>query len=734
SATIPFLRKMYGKDIPLLCLAYIIGLLIAAGIEQYWLTLLIFGLILGGMTWKFLLPQQQGNFHTSFLIIVITLIGFVSFYLRFPTITANDVSQIIPPDTNGIQTTVVGRILNSPTLNREGRLRFWLSVEEVENQSEVNGKLYVTLPEEFEKKLTPDSVLEISGYLYQPQIPNNPRQFNFQEYLNRNGAFAGISGKKVTVIEENTWGLWWLRERIIKVHFDGLGNPKGTLLSAMVLGRRVVSLPSDLQEQFLKAGLAHILAASGFHVSLLLGAVLAVTQRFSGLIRFGVGITVLIFYIGVTGLQPSILRASLMGVAVLLGLLTERKVNSQRSLLVIATILLLINPLWIIDLGFQFSFLATFGLIITTPFILRNLEFIPPTIASMIAVPIAVFPWIFPLQLFYFGTVATYSIILNIFLMPFVVLIIFGGMLSAGMGLIFFQLGSTIALFLSPFIQLLITVVRLFNQLPGFYLLFGQIALWQVLATYALMIFIWRSARGQQYWKFLTLGAIALLIFPITYQQLTQRQITVFATPPPATMLIQNRGDITLINCGNQDTIDYTISPFLEAEGIQNINHAIALHPNNQWQLLKDNFNVKTLWLKPQLQDSLKHLSNIKIQAISTGNNIINQTGLQIKRTEENLITITFGNEKWLILNHPKQTLPRLNPELANTDIILWEGTEINQTWLEQLIPKSAIAITNQSTEELEIKMNQRNINFYSTAKNGAIQWTPQQGLNAIFD
>lgn len=725
---------MYGKEVSLFCLAYIVGLLIASGIEQYWLTILVFGLILGGIAWKFLLPQQQWNFRTSFLIILITLIGFVSFYLRFPTITANDVSQIIPPDTNGIKTTVVGKILNSPTLNREGRLRFWLSVQEVENQSDVNGKLYVTLPEEFETKLTPDSVLEISGYLYQPKTPNNPGQFNFKNYLQRHRAFAGISGEKVTVIEKNTWGLWWLRERIIKVHFDGLGSPKGTLVSAMVLGRRVVSLPSDLQEQFLKAGLAHILAASGFHVSLLLGVVLAVTQRFQGLIRFAVGMIILILYVGLTGLQPSILRASLMGVAILLGLLTERKVNSQRSLLIIATILLLINPLWIIDLGFQFSFLATFGLIITTPFILSKLEFIPPTIASVIAVPVAIFPWIFPLQLFHFGTMATYSIILNILLMPFVVLVIFGGMLSAGIGLIFVPLGSTIALFLSPFVQVLITVVRLFNHLPGFYLLFGQIALWQVLATYTLMVFIWNSESSQRYWKFLTLGAIALLICPITYQQLTQRQITVFATPPPATILIQNRGDIMLINCGNQDTIRYTISPFLEAEGIQTINHAIALHPNNQWQFLKDNFNFNNLWVKPQLKDSMNNFSNIKTQAISTGNNIINQTGLQIKQTEENLIKITLGNEKWLILNHPKQMIPNLNPELANTDILLWEGTEINQSWLNQLTPESAIAITNQSTEELERKMNQSNIKFYSTAKNGAIQWTPQQGLNALFD
>ncbi|QDZ40220.1 DUF4131 domain-containing protein [Euhalothece natronophila Z-M001] len=726
---------MYGKEVSLFCLAYIAGLLIAAGIEQYWLTILIFGGILGGISWKFLLPDYQWKFRSrsTFLIIIIALIGVISFNFRFPTATTHDVSHIIPSDANGIQITVVGKVLNSPTLNREERLRFWLSVQDAEKQSHVTGKLYVTLPRELENTLTPGSVVEIRGYVYQPKSPNNPGQFNFKDYLQRHGAFAGISGQQVTVIEENNWGLWWLRERIIKVHFEGLGSPQGTLVSAMVLGRRVVSLPFDLQEQFLRAGLAHILAASGFHVSLLLGVVLAVTQRFQKLTRFGVGILILILYIGLTGLQPSILRASLMGVAVLLGILTERKVNSLRSLLVIATILLLINPLWVIDLGFQFSFLATLGLIITTPIIIRQLEFIPPTIASLIAVPVAVFPWIFPLQLFHFGTVATYSIILNILLMPFVVFIIFGGMLSAGVGLIFVPLGSTIALFLSPFVQLLIAVVKLVNQLPGFYLLFGQIALWQVLATYTLMIFIWKSALVQQYWKYATFGAIALLIVPITYQQLTQRQITVFATPPPATILIQNRGNITLINCGNDNTISYVLSPFLEAEGIQRINHAIALHSNNQWRNLHDQFNVQHLWFKPQLENTVENLSNVNTQAISTGNTIINETGLQIKRTEENLITITMGNQQWLILSHPTQNLPSLNPE-TNADILLWEGTEINQNWLNQLTPESAITITNQSTEELERNMNQTNINFYSTSKNGAIQWTPKQGLNSLFN
>jgi len=95
-----------------------------------------------------------------------------------------------------------------------------------------------------------------------------------------------------------------------------------------------------------------------------------------------------------------------MGIAALLGSAKERKVDSIKSLL--------INPVWIIDVGFQYSFLATLGLIVTLPILLKKWDSLPPTVASVITVPIAVLPWIFPLQLFHFGTVATYGIIIAI--------------------------------------------------------------------------------------------------------------------------------------------------------------------------------------------------------------------------------------------------------------------------------------------------------------------------------
>jgi len=730
---------MYPKEVPLFCLAYILGLLIASGIEEYWLTITITVLIAGAVLVR-LAPYYNWwglRWQTGSGLFLVALIAFFSFYLRFPSPARNDVSTVIPPEKNGVRTTVVGQVLNSPTLNRSGKLRFWLLAETVgeeTDQAQVTGKLYTTIPTD--KGVYPNSKIKVTGYLYQPQAPKNPGQFDFGKYLNRNGAFVGISGRELTVLQEGGWGFWRLRDRVINVHQEALGSPRGELLSSMVLGRKAVNLPYEIQDQFLKAGLAHILAASGFHVSLLLGFIVVITQRLKVSMRFAIGVLILFLYVGLTGLQPSILRASLMGVAGLLGLLTERKVNSTRSLLIIATILLLTNPLWIIDLGFQFSFLATLGLIVTVPALSNRLDFIPPTIASLIAVPIAVFPWVFPLQLFHFGTVATYSIVLNVLITPLAVPIILGGIISGFIGLLMPDLGSMIALLLAYPTQFLIFIVSAFNQLPGSYLLFGKIALWQLILVSGIIIYLWRSPPEKRYTWLGTVGAIALIIIPIADEPLTLRQVTVFATQQPI-IFVQNYGKTTLINCGDEDTIRYTILPFLQQEGIQKVDSAIALTRGNDWFNLAEKISLDRFFYSPILEEELSNNQTLPViskQKISLNSPLIQHRGFSLNQINPAFLKITLGKKQFGMLGYATQIVPNLVSDLRGIDVLLWEGEELASDWLEQLKPKSAIAVTNKKYQELTQQVNAQNIKFYHTGEHGAIQWTPRNGLRTMLN
>ncbi|MFM7370099.1 MAG: ComEC/Rec2 family competence protein, partial [Sphaerospermopsis kisseleviana] len=203
-----------------------------------------------------------------------------------------------------------------------------------------------------------------------------------------------------------------------------------------------------IRDLFVNVGLAHALAASGFQTSLILGIILQLTSKANKGIQFFCGSLGLLTFLCLAGFQASIIRAVIMGFAALIGLVLERKVQQLGSLLLAATLLLLFNPVWIGDLGFQLSFLATLGLIVTATPITKRFDWLPSAIASLISVPIAATIWTLPLLLHIFSVVAVYSVPLNIITTPLISVISIGGMISGLVSLIVPDLGSTLASFL----------------------------------------------------------------------------------------------------------------------------------------------------------------------------------------------------------------------------------------------------------------------------------------------
>jgi len=118
-------------------------------------------------------------------------------------------------------------------------------------------------------------------------------------------------------------------------------------------------------------------------------------------------------------------------------------------------------------------------------------------------------------------------------------------------------------------------------------------------------------------------------------------------------------------------------------------------------------------------------------QRISTDLTLVQNQGLTVKQSHPLLLTISLSNQKWGILNHPTQILPSVPSELREIDILLWSGKDVSRRWFEQFNLESAIAVTNQISDDVKQDINQPNVDFYVTGKNGAIQWTPQRGLEA---
>ena len=642
---------------------------------------------------------------------LIAIFAVVYLEIRTPYPSANDISHLLKNNVvNSIK--ITGNIISEIRLNRRENLQFWLEVKEFSLKDlptkKSTGKLYVTLPNLAENQVYPGQEITVKGLLYRPRRANNPSAFDFASYLARQGAFAGLKGEIIIDKKSPTWGVWQIRQRIVEAQIQGIGQEKGTLLSSITLGRQAVNLPAKITDLFIKTGLAHILAASGFHVAILLGFVLTITRNLSPKQQFIIAITILIVYGTLTGLQPSVLRAILMGIGALIGLLYNRQVNSLGSLLLAATILLLWQPLWIWDLGFQLSFLATLGLIITVPLLKNKIDYFPNLIAEPIAISLAATLWTMPLLMFTFNSIALYSIPINIITTPLVTLISLGGVFTAFLGLIYPPLGSISASILYYPLELLLQITTFFSLLPFSTYSTGKLSLGVMLIIYICLTLICFNIWFRQRWHLIGLFILTLILIPIIYQHLTLTQVTVLATKSQPVIIIQNRGNTLLINGEEPATARYTVLPFLRQEGINQIQGAITVNNSAQFSTISESIPIKkTLNLS---QSEKFNLGEITGQLL-----------------EKNLFKFQVKNQSWLWIVNPKIPV-NLSQEFSPL-VLLWQGSNLDKQWLESIRPQTAIAVTNNLSRNARNQLRKARIKTYWTGRDGAIQWTAKNGF-----
>ncbi|MGB3296690.1 MAG: ComEC/Rec2 family competence protein, partial [Phormidesmis sp.] len=461
--------------------AYVLGLL-ATGITEYKMigTVSVAGcaVLFLGVVAGLVLPRfwQTGPTMKQWWVAgLVGLLGASYCILSTPQPMGSDISKFASRQ----ERIVLGEVVQMAQTTRQGKGNFFFRAHSVrgaggksslEAPQAVSGKLYVTAALIPSKKLYPGQMVELKGKIEKIESSRETDKSSFGDYLAKQGCFAKFSTRWVEFLpnqEPPRWALWRWRQRIVSAQGRWLGEPAGDLLSAMTLGRKAVDLPYDVKDNFIQAGLAHTLAASGFHVSLLLGLVLGLLKSRSPKTQAGIGLFALAMYVGLTGLQPSVVRAAVMGIGALAGLVMQQKVKPLGCLLMAVNLILLCNPQWIWDVGFQLSAVATLGLILAVPWLMKHLDWLPTNVATLLAVPMAAYFWTIPLQLHYFEVLPSYSILLNMMATPLVVLISMGGFISAIAATILPILGSAIAANLYYPIHLLIWLVERFNQLPG---------------------------------------------------------------------------------------------------------------------------------------------------------------------------------------------------------------------------------------------------------------------------
>ncbi len=794
---------MFQTAIIILSLAYIIGLLS---------TVVPWGgyimLTLGAGT-AIAIPYFWRGGPQRWVWFIAGIVGFLAtfyFHAQVPQAGLNDISKFVPTDAENIKEEVVtiwGEVISTPRVTRSQRAQFWLeatqlnpivspNIETAQNNHDplagdrgVTGKLYVTVPLLQATGLYPGETITVTGKLYQPKPPSNPGGFNFQAYLAKEGCFAGLVGRQVRIPaqEEPKWGWWMVRQKIIRSQVFGLGVPAGPLVSAMVIGNRAVDLPYDIQDDFKQIGLTHALAASGFQVSLILTLVLSLCKRFSEKIQFICGSTSLLVFLGLTGCQASIVRAAIMGFfGILIALLIKRKSKPLALLLLSATLMLLFNPNWIWDLGFQLSFLATLGLLVTEPSIAKKLDWLPPVIASSIAVSLAAFIWTIPLQIYTFGLISPYTLLVNVLVAPLISIISLGGFISAIAALIHSATGSGLAQLLYYPTQGLITIAHFFSKLPGNAVAVGTISTVQMVSLYGVigLFLLLGSQRSPEIgkkdhlkakvkskklreqliaklniivrsWWFATLIAVAIVIIPIWQSKVSLFKVTVLSASGDPVLVIQEREKVVLVNSGNENTARFTILPFFQKQGVNQIDWAIATDPKldikSGWLQILERMRVKNFHDNTSKKNSEPTKQIIingvqadqgSYQSLTVGQPIeMGSAKLELIKAQPTVVELQISGQTWLWLgDFPPDQQSRLvkTADLPHPDVLWWSGKRLREELLGLLQPKIAIAASSPIDPETKTLLQLKQIQLYSSSQDGAIQWTPGSGFETTLD
>lgn len=212
-----------------------------------------------------------------------------------------------------------------------------------------------------------------------------------------------------------------MRKRIRELHTAANGRRIGELLTSMVIGSRNVVLDEDVATDFRNLGLTHMLAASGFNLAIVVvfSYFLFHPLRQNRLLVSLGAFLVLLFYVGLTGICPSIQRAALMCTIILFSTCWNREVHPIAVLSFALAITLVLDPWAMYDIGLQLSYLATAGLLIGFDHIpvMKNVP-IPGwggILATMTAEASVV-----PLQIYYFWQMGLLALPANMMVSPLV--------------------------------------------------------------------------------------------------------------------------------------------------------------------------------------------------------------------------------------------------------------------------------------------------------------------------
>ena len=462
-------------------------------------------------------------------------------------------------EANNRSTLIIDEVLKSNSFYD----RYYAKVDIV-NSKKVQGKILLNvLKDSTAIRFSVDDKIVTTLRFDTIKNPLNPYQFNYRSYLAKQQVYHQSSVKyaECLLIKNDKQSLkgwaFHIRKQVnIALKRDGFKGDELAIINALLLGQRI-DISKDIMQNYQNAGAVHILAVSGLHVGIIL---LMLTFLLKPLEKLKHGIIIKLVFIIillwvfaiVAGLSASIVRAVTMFTAIAIAITLKQSKNIYNALIISIFFLLLINPYYLVDVGFQLSYLAVFFIVWTQPMLYRlwkpKLKIID-YFWQLLTVSFAAQFGVLPLSIFYFHQFPGLFFVANLIIIPFLGIILGLGILIIILSLVN-MLPDIIAKFYEKVISLLNLTVEWIGNQESF--LFQNISFTitsVILYFIAIILFFkWMEIKKIRYLK---LALVVVLIFQLNliiekYYSATNNEFIVFNKTRQTLLGIKKRGLLTL--------------------------------------------------------------------------------------------------------------------------------------------------------------------------------------------
>lgn len=260
--------------------------------------------------------------------------------------------------------------------------------------------------------------------------------------------------------------LYSLRNRFEETINSIFPEPEASFLAGLLLGIKR-NLPDWLMEDLQKTGTTHLIALSGFNITVIIEALRLIFSKKSAKMSFFVPLAAIAGFVVMTGSQSSAVRAGLMGAMMLLAYRIGRQSSASMAIVLAAAVMIAANPFILrFDLGFQLSFAAFIGIIYLAPVIKEILPFKNQSVKELLAMTLGAQIMAYPIILYYFGNFSLISLVINLIVLPFIPFVMLIGFISAFSGMIWTGFGYVLSWTVLFSLRAIIYIIHFSASLP----------------------------------------------------------------------------------------------------------------------------------------------------------------------------------------------------------------------------------------------------------------------------